>query len=124
MSTNTATTNTDREELFALAPYIAGLDVDASNDVTPCDAASMSGPDAIPCGECRVCVEALAWLDDGRDEAFALVGLNDAADDEGQVIRATVGGRCPGGCSGGYVADPRGPSRHDPMGLRACPVCG
>jgi hypothetical protein len=76
---STAPANTDASELFALAPFIAGLDVEASND----------GPD-----------------------------------DEGQVMRATVGGRCPGGCSGGYVPDPRGPSRHDPMGLRACPVCG
>lgn len=119
MSTNTATTNTDREELFALAPYIAGLDVDASNDVTPCDAASMSDPDAIPCGECRVCVEALAWLDDGRDEAFTFVGLDGAADDETSAPR-----RCPGGCYGGLVADPRGPSTHNPTGLRECPVCG
>lgn len=121
---STAPANTDASELFALAPFIAGLDAEASNDVEACDAASMTDPDALACGECRACVEALAWLDEGRDEAFAVVGLNDAADDEGQVIRATVGGRCPGGCSGGYVADVRGPSRHDPMGLRACPVCG
>jgi hypothetical protein len=120
MSSNTAT-NTDASELFALAPFIAGLDVEASNDVAACDAASMTDPDALACGECRACVEALAWLDEGRDEAFALVGLG-PGDDE--VIRATVGGRCPGGCSGGYVADVRGPSRHNPIGLRAGPVCG
>jgi len=32
--------------------------------------------------------------------------------------------RCPGGCYGGLVADPRGPSTHNPTGLRECPVCG
>lgn len=68
-TTNTATTNT--EELFALAPYIAGLD--ASNDV----------------------------------DAFT-----------------SAPRRCPGGCYGGLVADPRGPSTHNPTGLRECPVCG
>lgn len=113
-TTNTATANT--EELFALAPYIAGLD--ASNDVDACDAFTTNDPDAVACGVCRACMEARESLDDGRDEAFTLVGLGPFTDE------TSAPRRCPGGCYGGLVADPRGPSTHNPTGLRECPVCG
>lgn len=95
MSSNTATTNT--------VPRC--LDV---ND--PCGRV---------CGGCDDCLPLIAANDDGRDEAFALVGLDGAADDETSAPR-----RCPGGCFGGYVADPRGPSAHNPTGEKLCPVCG
>lgn len=65
------------------------------------------------------------------EELFALVatieGLdaaNDCTDEGDEIIPATVGARCAGGCSGGFVADPHGPSTHNPTGLRECPVCG
>ncbi len=66
-----------------------------------------------------------------REELFVLVatiaGLdadNDHDDGEELVPVSGHARRCPAGCSGGYLADPRGPSRHNPTGLRECPVCG
>ena len=62
--------------------------------------------------------------DASADELFSLVatieGL-DAANDDGDDAAPA---RCAGGCYGGLVADPHGPSRHNPTGLRGCPVCG
>ncbi len=61
------------------------------------------------------------------EELFALVatiGGLEADNDCDEIIPATVGARCAGGCSGGFVADPHGPSTHNPTGLRECPVCG
>lgn len=49
-------------------------------------------------------------------------GLCDVCANE--VVPATVGNRCPGGCSAGLIEDPHGQSRWNPCGLRPCPVCG
>ena len=99
MST-TATTHTtdDREELFVLVATIAGLD--AAND-------------AHGFGVCSECRERPAADASGFCEGCG-----------SELVPATVGNRCPGGCSAGLIEDPHGYSRHNPTGLRPCPVCG
>lgn len=73
------------------------------------------------CGDCDDCLPLLEANDDGRDEAFALVGYGAANDVERDDAAPA---RCAGGCFGGYVADPHGSSKHNPSGERLCPVCG
>lgn len=130
-STATTSTNTsnasDVEELFALVPFIAGLDAD--NDASACDALTTNDPEAVACGVCRECLAARESLDDGRDEAFTRADvapeLHPLDVDDGDAIVPGIGGvRCPAGCYAGFVADPHGPSKHNPTGLRDCPVCG
>lgn len=125
-TTSTATTSHENasEELFALVPFIAGLDAD--NDASACDAFTSEDPSVIACGVCSRCLEARESLDDGRDEAFTradVAPVFDLASDD-EIVPGIGGVRCPAGCYAGFVADPHGPSRHNPTGLRDCPVCG
>ncbi len=127
-STATTSTNTsnasDVEELFALVPFIAGLDAD--NDASACDAFTSEDPSVIACGVCSRCLEARESLDDGRDEAFTradVAPVFDLASDD-EIVPGIGGVRCPAGCYAGFVADPHGPSRHNPAGVLLCPVCG